>query len=205
MNTKTAMRNVLAAAAAGALVLGSAGAATAGPGKGKKTGKAEYMQLRMVDVHNGFLNVHPQAKHRDIKVKALVRDTVKGSDPTDVSVVLAHYDAKGTPAAPALIEDQTVKLELKGKPGKKTQKYRAVVKGDDLASALVGVVGEGDTTYVCLKDASLTAATGVQIKDPRKQVAKKLQRQRDCFRVVNVAPDMTKSTSDDPDDPEDDA
>jgi hypothetical protein len=188
------MRTVLAAAAAGALVLGSAGAATAGPGKAKKAGKQEYMQLRMVDVHNGFLNVHPDAKHRDIKVKALVRDTVKASDPTDVSVVLAHYAAKGKPADPALIEDVTVKLELKSKIGKKTQKYRAVVEGDDLALALAAVLPVGATTYVCLKDATLA---GDSVKDPAKQVAKKIKRGRDCFRVVNMAPDLTKSTSDD--------
>jgi len=34
-------------------------------------------------------------------------------------------------------------------------------------------------------------------KDPAKQVAKKLERGRDCFRVVNIAPDLTKSKSDD--------
>ena len=194
MNTRSALRSVLAAAAAGALVLGSAGAVTAHPGKAKGKAKQEYMQLRMVDVHNGFLNVNPAAKHRDIKVKALVRDTVKASDPTDVSVVLAHYAAKGTPAVPPLINDVTVKLELKSKAGKKSQKYRAVVEGDALAEALAEVLPVGATTYVCLKDASLE---GANVKDPAKQVAKKLERGRDCFRVVNIAPDLTKSKSDD--------
>jgi hypothetical protein len=166
----------------------------AAPGKPAESGKKEYMQLRMVDVHNGFLNVHPNAKHRDIKVKALVRDTVAASNPTSVSVVLAHYEAKGKPAVPAAIADQPVSLQLKSKAGKKSQMYRGVADGDALAALLAPVVKPGTTTFICLKSATLDGAMGIA---PAKQVAKKIERGRDCFRVVNVDPDLTKGESDD--------
>ncbi len=191
----TGTRTVLATAAAAALVLGSAGGALAHPGKAKKSGKQEYMQLRTVDAHNGFINVNPKAKHRDLKLKANVRDTVRAADPTSVTVTLAHFDARRVPATAPLLDPMPVALALKGKAGKKSQNYRATVDGDVIAGLLATKVPVGSSVLVCISAAGLTAADGVTVKAPRRQVERKLG--RDCVRVVNIDPTTTKSRSDD--------
>jgi hypothetical protein len=195
MNTpKTGIRTILAAAAAGALVLGSAAGVSAAPkvpspAQGPKAGS---MQLRMVDVHNGFINVNPAAKHRDLKLKANVWDSVKASNPTHVDIVLAQYDKKGVKSTENIkFAEQTVALTLKGK-AKKSQNYRAVLKGADVAAAVTGLA-VGDSILICLADADLMGGTNV--KDNKKQVTKKIG--RDCVKVVNLDPEATESASDD--------
>jgi hypothetical protein len=200
-STKTGMRTVLAAAAAGALLLGSAGGAMAHPTKSDKThGPAGYIQLRMADVHNGFINVNPNAKHRDLKVKANVRDTDKINNPDGVKLTLAQFDMKGgTAVVDPMVANQVIELTTKSKAGKKSLNYRGVLKGDDLVKALTDGATlkllPGQTILLCLAEAEVTAP--VEVKAPKRQVTKKLG--RDCVRVVNVDPTTTTSHSDDTD------
>jgi hypothetical protein len=174
------MRSVVAAAAAGALVLGSAGAAIAAP-KAPKSPNG-YMQVRMVNVHNGPVNVFSADTARKVKVQANVWDTAAGA-PTSLTVTIAQYDAKGkaTQTNPIVLAD--IPLTTKAGEDKKSKKYRAEI---DLVGALQGVTLPATPVLMCLSDVVLTVPGGVEKKDPRRQVVKKLG--RDCFTVTSTAP-----------------
>ena len=140
MNTTTnAMRSVLAAAAAGALVIGSAtGAmATGKPNRGHHHphGQAAYLQLTKVDIHrHSPINVNAAAVTRDLKVRATVRDTDKVNNPTSVTVVLASY-GKRKGAVTTAATPITVNLDLT-RTKHKAKDYVGTVKAADIKAAL---------------------------------------------------------------------
>jgi hypothetical protein len=207
MNTnRTGMRTVLAAAAAGALIMGSAAGAMAVPGH-KADPKTGYMQVKMVDVHNGFVNIHPDAAHRLIKAKANVRDTVKTQTPDGLTFTLAQYSKKGdgnkVEAAAAVVSPMTIVLTTKASADKKSKNYNGTLDVYAAIEAIVDPVQKAATkaaiaaapVLLCLDVVDLDAPDGVTEKPFTKQVNKKIG--TDCVRVVNVDPKSTDSHSDD--------
>jgi hypothetical protein len=180
MTTTKHMRTVLAAAAAGALVLGSAGGAIAAP-KAPKASNG-YMQVRMVNVYNAPVNIALGTSARKVKIQANVWDSVRNAAPSSLTVDIAQYDAKGKPTTDGILLDDVV-LTTKAGPDKKSKKYRGEV---DLVAALQGVTLPATPVLMCLHSVDLTVPNGVEEKKDRRQVTNKIG--RDCFTVTNVAP-----------------
>ena len=183
------MRTVLAAAAAGALILGSAAGAIATPnghhGKHDAIGHAPYMQLTRVDIHrHSPINVNTAAKPRDLKVRATVRDTDKVNDPASVTVVLSSYDKRHgtiTPAATPI----PVTLDLK-RTKHKAKVYTGTVTASAIRTAVGANVAVGSHILLCIKSAGMTATTGT-VRPDAMQVIKK-ENGGDCVRIVNRVP-----------------
>lgn len=196
--TKNGMRSVLAAAAAGALVIGSASGAMATPNHGHHVakGQAAYMQLTKVDIHrHSPINVNAAAVTRDLKVRATVRDTDKVNDPASVTVVLASYD-KRKGAVTAAATPITVNLALK-RTKHKAKDYVGTVAAADLKAAVNAAnLAVGSKILLCIQSADLTATAGT-VRPDAKQVTKK-ENGGDCVRIVNVVPSQTKTKTDDP-------
>jgi hypothetical protein len=205
---RTGMRTVLAAAAAGALILGSAAGATATPSKGKPEAKAGYLQATKVDFHrhspvNVFGVTTPDiaddATSRDVKVRATVRDTSKTVDPTSVKVTVSQYE-KGKPRTltPAGF---TVDVPLATVKTKKHEKvYSGILTGASLRTAFA-TLPVGAVAYVCIADlkmdVTVPAGDKTTIKADRKHVTKK-ENGGSCIKVINVDPTTTKTERDDP-------
>jgi hypothetical protein len=206
MNTnRTGMRTFLAAAAAGALIMGSAAGAMATP-KDKPADKPGYVQLTKVDFHrhspvNVYTNLADPTKSavtRDLVLRATVRDTAKatGADPTSVKVTVAQYTKKhGDFVLGGFTKEVTLDLN-KTKKNEKT--YKGTVLGTDLKTAFASLLA-GGMAYVCIDNAVVSAPEGVTVANDRKMVTKK-EKGGDCVRIINQAPDDTKTKSDDPKD-----
>lgn len=197
--TQHVMRSVLAAAAAGALVVGSAAGVMAAPGKGKgkPPAKAGYLQVTKVDFHrHSPVNVFGTAVTRDLAVRATVRDRAKaeGADPTSVTVTVAQYTKKRGDLVPTGFTADVVMTLNKAKRNEKT--YKGAVPGADLRTAFA-TLAPGATAYVCIKDVVLVAPDPVSVKGDKKPVTKK-ENGGDCVRVVNVDPAATDTSTDDP-------
>jgi hypothetical protein len=190
------MRTVLAAAAAGALLLGSAAGATAAP-KDKSAPKSTF-QLSSIDIKgHSPINVNPAATTRALVIRSTVRDTNKAATPNVVTmkVTVAQYDKKrGTevPEADALIKDFDVPLALARSQKTKSSYY----KGDVTLGK--NAVPAGVTVLICLKSAVPTTnpLDAPFTKSPKNKFAKKLSG-GDCVRVVNVDPKLTDTKKDD--------
>jgi hypothetical protein len=191
------MRTVLAAAAAGALIIGSAAGAMAAPSKGKPAPKSTF-QLSSIDIKgHSPINVNPAATTRALVVRSTVRDTNKAAVPNVVTmtVTVAQYDKKrGTEVedASALIKDFDVPLVL-AKPQKTKSAY---YKGE--VTLEKNAVPAGMTVLICLKSAVQTTLPldASFTKGPKNKFSKKLSG-GDCVRVVNVDPKLTDTKKDD--------
>jgi hypothetical protein len=178
------MRTVLAAAAAGALIIGSAaGAAVAKPSSTPKS----TLQLTSIDIKgHTAVNVNTNATTRPLVVRATVRDTNKAVVPnvSSMEVTLAQYDKKrGTEVGPTpTLADQTVTLSVVKNKTKSTY-YTGTL---NLAKDSVPL---GTTVLLCLKGATptLDPIDAKFTKDPRNKFTKKLSG-GDCVTVTNVAP-----------------
>jgi hypothetical protein len=200
MNTSTSMRTILAAAAAGALVLGSAaGVASAKPSTPKGP-KAGYLQVTKVDFHrHSPANVFANATTRDLQLRATVRDTARaeGADPTSVTVTVAQYTKKrGDLVSTGFTTDVTLDLN---KPKKNEKTYKGAVPGSEIRAWFTtapNALPVGATAYVCIKDIVLVGPAGITRPD-KKPVLKK-ENGGDCIKVVNVDPATTDTKTDDP-------
>ncbi|HEX6887875.1 MAG TPA: hypothetical protein VF143_07195 [Candidatus Nanopelagicales bacterium] len=205
--TKHGLRTVLAAVAAGTLVLGSAAGATA---KGKpETVPAPQKNDRVVSVSikgHAPINLATAPDAAAIKLRAKLWDPNKDSKATTISVKLGVYTKKvggnllnlGTVEAPlAAPLSQAVPLTLQ--PGDETRKVKDYaanpgVKGEPPAlwtAAQLGLVAAaldpGEKAYVCIAEVSVSPATkySMQVK---KRLGMKGKAVRDCVKVIDSTP-----------------
>ena len=172
--TRTGMRTVLAAAAAGALITGSAAGAMAAP-TAKPAAKPGYMQVRMANVHNGTFELNSTTPVI-VKAKVNVWDSVKGMQPDSVKITLAQYTAKGG----ELVKDgASVTSEMmitKAGIDKKSKNYYTAI---DLSSLKTKVTSP---VTLCLSKVELVGANAKE--PPKRQVTKKYG--TDCITVKNT-------------------
>ena len=208
MNTnKTGMRTALAAAAAGALILGSTGGAIADPVKAK--GPKSVVQLQSVNIHGhslvNFFDVSETESNsvRDIKFRATVRDKkdVVGNA-SSVLVTVGLFDKKvdGSPVAVDGLTFDELTLALT-KEKKRSKRYSATMSLSPTQSAPIkGYLAQAMTkTYLCIADADLDWTGDVtNSKQVRKRLGKGDRKPvRDCVKLVDVDPSLTKTESDD--------
>src|SRR5512141_3126031 len=97
MTECTGMRMIVATAAAGALIVGSAVGAVAAPGKGKPAKKTGNIQISKVDIkRHSPINVDSVATARNLKLSVTLRDTDPSASVTNVTVTLAQFDNKSS-------------------------------------------------------------------------------------------------------------
>jgi hypothetical protein len=175
--TKHGMRTLLASAAAGALVIGSASGALAHPAKPKAPAKPGTIALRTVDIHrHAPINIAGPETQK-VKLRANVWDTNKDKD-TTVTILLAQYDKRrGTAGATELSKPLAQVTKDKRK---KSKNYSATVSLSEIKTLLgEGVPAAGKVTYLCIKDVSAPESTRTW-----KQVTKK-PKGGDCVKIVN--------------------
>jgi hypothetical protein len=207
MNT-TLLRSTLAAATAGALVLGSAAGAVAAPGKGKGP-KTPKPSLTVVNIKgHAPLNVFDIVDDangvslRDLKLRATVRDKAKTSvDPAQdtVTITLDAYSKKVSGTELDGFDPITVTLARKNTKSKVNKRYQAThVFTTDEAAALAAVQAANPKAYLCISDADAVGYDAEsQSKQTRKRLGKRGKAVRDCVKIINVDPTTTKTTKDD--------
>lgn len=189
MNTHLrGLRPVLATVAAGALILGTAGAASAAPKA--KTPKPGAVTISKVDIkRHSPINVESLDTARDLKVKITLRDTDPTATVTGATVSFAQYDKKvnGQLVAPSTVSISDLVL-TSPKVGKKSVTFTGVVAK---ASLVAAGVADDSTALVCLSGVVLT------ITDSDTTAVKKSQQTqrrlgegtkkpvRECIRLVN--------------------
>ena len=203
MNTSTSMRTILAAAAAGALVLGStAGVATAKPSK-----PAPAPKIQSVSIHDHSpINVFSVDSAREIQVRATVRYT-KGQVPVAApvsTVTLAAYAKKvQAPAVAPLTAAFTAENLPYYSNTKKDLRLRTVgykldqAEVDALKVALVAAAPTKSKVYLCISDVFVTGVTEQSKKVDKRLGDAKGKAVRDCVKVINVDPKTTETTKDD--------
>ena len=168
------MRTVLAAAAAGALIIGSAaGAMAAKPEANTMKG---VMKVRMVNIHNGTFDLEAPAT---VKAKVNVWDSVKKMEPKSVTVTLAQYEAKGGKMVENGLTITSPAMSTKAGTDKKSKNYYGAIDLAALASKVTTV-----PVILCLSEVTLEVPANVTLGNQKRQVANKLG--RDCITVVNT-------------------
>jgi hypothetical protein len=210
MNTNTVMRNVLAAAAAGALVLGSAGAATAGPDKAKgpkvTSSAGATTKLAKVDIKgHKKIDLAQVDETTAVKLRAKVRYSKK-TEATDalasLGLKLAVYDKKVNGMMVEGSESSAAELALKTKSkAKKNQFYAGEatilsVWTEGQVKALADAVAANGKAYICISSVDTGVTFDKYSTQTRKRLAKKADGSditrkpvRECVKVVNSAVD----------------
>ena len=208
--TKTGMRTVLAAAAAGALVLGSAGGVVATPDKAqgpKKSTAQTETKLRTINIKRHKV-IDLAAPPETIKLRAKVwNPDRKGADRT-VALGLGVFTKKveGEPFPGAEVS-QKAKLAMRDKDAKKKVKRysaAATIVGDLWTADQVGDLAEalkpGERAYICINAVELKPdvdkySTQVKkrlgLKMPGSSDPYKKKTVRDCVRVIDSTPVTT--------------
>jgi len=196
------MRTVLAAAAAGALVLGSAGGATAHPHKSDKAqGPKASKSEPMTKLQNVNIKGHKKIDLADvdattaIKLRAKVRHSnkVKSADaPESVGMTLAVYNKKVNGTMVDGSESAAADLGLKDrKKARKNQFYAGSAVISEVWSpaqvaVLAGEVAANGKAFICISD--VTDDFDKYSKQTRKRLDMDVKRPvRDCVKVVNSA------------------
>ena len=206
---KTGMRTILAATAAGALVLGSAGAATAHPHRDKAKGpKATVVapadmktKLTKVDIkRHKKIDVAKVDDSTALKLRAKVRYSGKVTDNAAsvqvVPVTLAVYDKKvngemvdGTQSAPT-------ELAIKDrKKAKKTHRYYGSAKVTEVWSpeqlgALAAYLQTNGKAYICIS--GVDGEFDKYSKQTRKRLDMNVKKTvRECVKVYTTAAPTT--------------
>ena len=182
MNTiKTGMRSALAAAAAGALVLGSAGIAAADTAP-TTTPTAPVVKVQKVDIHQH----HAVNLDREGKIK--LRLTVRATDPASVTaatVTLGQYlnrfqvAPNGPFTTTATLTDRVVK------------RHEVRFKGVVEASVLTGLgLQDGQSATVCVSNVATTPTANAWSWQTEKRLAMTGVKKpvRECVKVVNPKP-----------------
>ncbi len=185
------MRTVLAAAAAGALIMGSAAGAAVAKGKPAATSAPqEGRTLQSVRIRSTYTTASststPRPSTATSRCRLYVRDTVKASDPTDVSVVAgASTTAKGTAADPRLpIPDQVVPLRSRARPGRSPRCTAEWLRATPSPPSSRHVLTPGTTIFICLtRSATLKGDHGQGCGQAGGQECTETAAS-DCFRVV---------------------
>jgi hypothetical protein len=198
------MRTVLAAAAAGALIMGSAAGAMAAP----KEKPAPTPKIQSVSIHgHSPINVFNVDSAREIKLRATLRYT-RGKTPVKelapaTQVWLDTFTKKvagtpiTTPDTPTIIVNPLDWSWQNKKDVRYTETYKLTV--EQVASLQVAVAEAAKTqakVYLCISN---VAAEGVTSKSTKvmKRLGEKGKPVRDCVKVINVDPKTTKTTKDD--------
>jgi hypothetical protein len=209
MNTpKTGMRTLLAAVAAGALVLGSAAGVSAAPGKGKGP-KAPKPQLQVVNIKgHSPVNVFDVATDdgngmslRALTLRATVRDKAKAVEgDATVKVMLDAFNKKVAGTELTGFEPIEVILTPKSTKSKVNKHYEATLAfTTDQAAALKALLTQDSTPYLCIADADVVGYDNeTQSKQTQKRLGNRGKAVRDCVKIVAVDPTTTKTTKDDP-------
>lgn len=212
MNTTSALRSALAAVAAGALVLGSAGAATAHPKSPKAKGPkpaatAEAVpsaKLAKVDIkRHKKIDLADVTATTAINLRAMVRYSAKveqASALPSFGVVLAVYDKKvngtrvgGSESTPALVE---LKARTKAK---KNQFYKGSAVITEVwttpqIAALAAAVKANGKAYICID--SVDADFEKYSKQTRKRLNIDVKKPvRDCVKVVGELPPAPETST----------
>jgi hypothetical protein len=203
MNTKSAVRTILASVAAGALVLGSAGAATSAP-KAKKSPKPS-LQVVNIKGHSP-LNVWDVVSDqngvslRTLKLRATVRDKAKTVEAAaTVTIELDAYTKKVNGVQIDGFEPISVTLTPKATKSKVNRHYEAThVFTAEQAAALVAAEAAPGRAYLCISDADVVGYDAMsESKQTQKRLGKRGKAVRDCVKIVNLDPTTTKTTKDD--------
>ena len=218
--TKQGMRSLLAVAASGALILGSAAGTMAAPHGGKSAeakAKNSYVQLRSVDIHqHNPINVFSTATTRDLKLRAAVRDTAADGQVATVTISVAQYTKKhGVKVGQAPNTDPVwiaafVDVPLTYSKGKKTLRYTGSIPGATIKQAAVREGCRSAQRPTCASTLPTSRPHPCyrrprsHAKAPAKQVTKKVGG-GDCVKIINVDPATTKQKADNPEKPDQDS
>jgi hypothetical protein len=197
------MRTVLAAAAAGALLLGSAGGAMATA----KDKPAPAPKVQSVSIHgHSPVNVFSVDSAREITLRATLRyasgkTPEKGKAPaTEVWLDTFSKKVAGTPILTP--DTPTIKEPLVWAwQNKKDVRYTTAFKlTADEVTSLQAAVAEATKTqtkvYLCISDVAAADVTDMSTK-VMKRLGEKGKAVRDCVRVINMDPKLTDTTKDD--------
>jgi hypothetical protein len=197
------MRTALAAAAAGALILGSAGGVVADPGKaqGPKDSASEpttKLQTVRIKGHKKIDLANETALQTQLKLRAKVRYSKKvKADESQVELKLAVYTAKvnGAMAGEAWSADP---LALTKPKYRKNQFYAGTAGIADAQADLTKVLANQDKAYICISSLGEGQSFGKFSQQTRMRLGKKAEGDdytkkivRDCVKVVNSATDST--------------
>jgi hypothetical protein len=202
--TKTGMRTVVAAAAAGALILGSASGAIAAP----KNKPASEPRVQSVSIHgHSPVNVWSVDSAREIKLRATVRyakgkTPAKGSAP-DTQVWLDTFTKKVAGAPITTPSNPFIRVQPLdwSRQNKKDVRYTKTYKltAPEVAS-LKAAVAEATKTrtkvYLCISNIAVADVSDMSNK-VEKRLGKKGKAVRDCVKVIDVDPKSTTTTKDD--------
>lgn len=208
------MRTVLAAAAAGALILGSAGGVVADPDKAKgpnKSDKQTITKLQTINIkRHKVIDLAAPPKTIALRAKVWNPDR-KGADRT-VALTLGVFTKKVEgepfmlPAEPAEIaapDSKAVDVPLlKKDTKKKVKRYRtsAMIVGDlweaDQIAALAEALKPGERAYICIKAVDVDPQVDKYSTQVKKRLGElpdgsnyKKKTVRDCVRVIDSTPD----------------
>ena len=194
MNThKTGMRTVLAAAAVGALVLGSAGGVVADPGKAKgPKAKSGYVKVTKVDIRK-HKKINLDDVYGDLKLRVKVRDTtgVTPDAATDPGVTLALFESKRSMAPIAGIDSVVAKYDGMASKGKKSKKwitYKFTVAKDLLApvESAIDAGTDGFKGYLCISDIETDATEQNRQTMRRLNTDPDKKTLRECVKVYDM-------------------
>ena len=185
-------RSLLAGAAAGALVLGSAAgvaAAKPSPRHPAKPAPQTSVTLKTVSIKgHAPIDLAKAAPGAAIKLRATVRDAAKKVPTTEtVDVTLAVYTKKVRGTKVAGTDSTMVKLALRpASANHRTRSYagnavlNTVWTADQLTS-LKAALKPGDRAYACIATADLT-----KVDEKQSTIVKKrLSTVRDCVKVID--------------------
>ena len=200
------MRTVLAAAAAGALIMGSAAGAMAAP----EDKPAPKPQIQSVSIHgHSPVNVWSVDSAREIQLRATVRyakgtTPAKGSAPaTQVWLGTFTKRVAGTPIAttPSNPFIKVDALDVRSQ-NKRDARYTKTFKltapeVTSLQAAVTAATNTQTKVYLCISNVATEGVTERSNKVEQRLVGKKGKPVRDCVKVINVDPKTTETTKDD--------
>jgi hypothetical protein len=206
MNTpKTGMRTILAAAAAGALVLGSAAGVSAAP---KVPSPANGPMVTTVPVKfqsvsiKGHKPIDLNGLPADAAIKLRAKSLGKKDPAASVEVVLGVYDKKVGGTLVAGSESDTVTLDLRATKSKNVSFFAGdaviaeVWEAGQLA-VLAGAVEANGKAFICIAEADLVPSTtekNSMLVNKRLGKAKG-KAVRDCVRVIDSSVPTPPATS----------
>jgi hypothetical protein len=195
--TTTGTRTVLAAAAAGALILGSAGGSVAAPDKaqGPKDPKPGFVKITKVDIHK-HKKINLDEPYGDLMLRVKVRDTTgtENPDPYVEGVTLALFASKK--AEEPIAETGTVDASENGmkERGKKKKwyTYKFVASGSDIGGL---TLPEGmDKAFLCIS--AVTTDVDMMSRQTKQRLSDDGVKKtvRECVKVYDM-PDEVTSTA----------
>jgi hypothetical protein len=198
------MRTVLAAAAAGALLLGSAGGAVAHPAKSGKSHPApnSIVKLQSVSIKGHKpIDLAKVDATTALTLRASVRDpknVVGPASTIDVTLGIFNKKVNGT----QVDGTDSLPTTLVLKPTTESKKWKRFTGSAVLATVWdadqIGVLKEllkpGDKAYACIDEAMPSFTVDKYSMQSKKRLAKGPKKPvRDCVKVIDSTPEEIKS------------